>query len=808
MIKNYFKIVFRNARRNPVYFFINIFGLALGMSVTILILLFVQHEFGYDRYHENSDDIYRVSREWFNHDGETNLHLGHVAPPFGPLLKAEFEGVVRESVRFLNQAPLIKVGDESFIEEKFFFADPEVFNVFSWKMLKGDPTSALTYSDGVIITQSTARRYFGNDDPIGKPLEASIGDLRFNLQVRGVVEDVPGNSHFSFDMLASMEPVASFFGSVEQMMQNYGSNNFSTYLLLNENVNYRNFEVQLPGFIDKYLSENSQDTPASKSTQLNLWPLTDIHLHSNLDSEIEANSSIEYVYIYLAIALFILLIACINFMNLSTARSSKRAVEVGIRKVIGADRGLLMRQFIGETVFMSIFSLIAALLFVEMALPVFSSFTGKELSFNLLENTSNLAALIFLVITVSVIAGSYPAFFLSGFEPATVLKGSFKVGSVHKRVLSGLVISQFAISIILIVSVVVVNQQLEYMRSKDLGFDRTDILVLPISDHIVRNYDSIRERLVQHSGIVNISMASRVPSDRLLDSQGTQAEVNNEITPIDIRIADIHVSHNFLETFDIEIIQGRNFDFNLASDSTEAFILNESAVQAVGWQNPEDAVGKQFFYGNRRGYVVGVMKDFHFESLHQSIAPIVLMIPQNRINSVAVKLRGGQRPEVINYLQEEWASFRPDYPFTYYFVEDNFDQQYASEEKLGQIFGFFALLAIIIAVMGLYGLVAFSTQQQFREIGIRKIMGSTVSGIVALLSKDFLKLIGLGFLIAVPVAWYSMSQWLHDFAYRIEIGSTVFLIAGGVVFIIALATITIQSIKAAMMNPVKSLRSE
>jgi putative ABC transport system permease protein len=808
MLKNYIKIVFRNAFRNPVYFFINISGLAMGMCVTILILLFVQHELTYDRYHENSDDIYRVSREWFNQDGETSLHLGHVAPPFGPLLKADFEDVVRESVRFLNQSALIKAGDESFIEERFFFADPEVFNIFSWEVIQGDPETALTYPDGIILTQSTARRYFGNEDPMGKPLEAGFGDLRLNLQVRGIVEDIPGNSHFSFDMLASMEPVASFYGGIDQMMQNYGSNNFSTFLLLNENVNYRHFEAQLPGFIDKYISANSQNIPASESTQLNLWPLTDIHLHSNLDSEIEANSSIEYVYIYLAIALFILLIACINFMNLSTARSSKRALEVGLRKVMGADRRVLMRQFIGETVIMSFISLIAALLLVEMVLPAFSAFTGKELSFSMIDNTSNLAAMFVLIITVGVIAGSYPAFFLSAFEPATVLKGSFKVGSVHKKVRSALVTGQFAISIILIVSVVVVNQQLQFMKSKDLGFDRTDILVLPASDHLIRNYDSVRERLVRHSGIVNVSMASRVPSGRLLDSQGTRAEVNNEITPINIRIADIHVSHSFLETFDIDIIQGRNFDFNLASDSTESFLLNESAVRAIGWQNPEEAIGKQFLYGNRRGYVIGVMKDFHFESLHQSIAPIVFMIPQNRISSVAVKLRAGQRMDVINYLQDEWASLRPDYPFTYYFVEDNFEQQYAAEKKLGQIFGFFAMLAIIIAVMGLYGLVAFSTQQRFREIGIRKILGSTVSGILALLTKDFLKLIGLGFLIGVPVAWYSMNLWLHEFAYRIEIGSTAFLIAGGIVFFIAIVTITVQSIKAAMMNPVKSLRSE
>lgn len=807
MFKNYIKIAWRNLRKNPSYSFINIFGLALGMAVSILILLFIQDELSYDKYHENSDRIYRVSREWFNQNGETSLHLGHVAPPFGPLLEEDFEAV-REAVRFFQINPLVKYRDKAFVEEQFFFADADLFKVFSWEMLKGDPATALTYPDAIVLTRNAARKYFGNEDAMGESLEIEVDGMTFQFQVRGIVKNVPPNSHFQFDFLTSMEPVVQYYGGTEQFMSNYGSNNFATYLLLQENYDYKTLQVQLPDFIDKHMGTNSEGVPASENTQLNLWPLTDIHLHSHLDSEIEANGNIEYVYIYTAIAIFILIIACINFMNLSTARSAKRAVEVGLRKVVGADRKSLIRQFIGESVFLAILAMLVAILLVELALPYFNNFVDKNLSLSFIANYYHLFGMMGIVLLVGLIAGSYPAFFLSGFEPSGVLKGTFKAGGIHQKFRSILVVSQFTISVALIVCMGIVHNQLEFMQNKDLGFDKDNIVTLPTSNQIESNFRSYREQLLQHPGIVNISVASRVPSGRLLDAQDGMAEVNGQLQNIDNRIADIHVSHNFMKTFGINLVAGRDFNYDLASDSTGAFILNESAVETIGWESPEQAIDKEFHYGSRRGRIIGVVQDFNFESLHQRIAPIVFLIPDNRISQVAVKMVDNRREEVLAFLKDRWSLWRPDYPFTYSFVEESFDEQYASERRLGKVFGYFAFLAVIIACLGLFGLASFTAQQRIKEIGIRKVLGATVSQIVLLLSQRFTMLVLLSIVISVPIAWYAMNSWLAGFAYRIDIPVLTFLWAGGAALIIAWLTVSYQSIKAATVNPVKSLRSE
>jgi putative ABC transport system permease protein len=457
---------------------------------------------------------------------------------------------------------------------------------------------------------------------------------------------------------------------------------------------------------------------------------------------------------------------------------------------------------------MAVLSLLFAILIVELMLPVVNDYINLNLELDLLQNYTQLFWLSGIVFFVGLVAGSYPAFFLSGFQPATVLKGSFKAGKVHERFRSVLVVAQFAISIALISCMIIVYTQLDFMRTKDLGFDKENIAVLPISEQITSNYGNIRERLLGHPGILNVSVASRVPSGRLLDSQGTRAEVDGELQDIDFRIADIHISHNFLETFDIDLVAGRNFDINLASDSTEAFILNESAVETIGWSSPDEAIEKQFLYGGRRGRVIGVVNDFNFESLHQSIAPIVFMIPDDRIRNVAVKIRDNSREEVLSFLEEQWATLRPDYPFTYSFVQDNFDEQYNSEERLGTLFGFFSLIAIIIAALGLFGLASFTTQQRIKEIGIRKVLGATVSQIVWLLSTRFTLLVILAIAIATPVAWYSMDQWLEGFAYQIDMPAWSFVIAGGSAIVIAWLTISYQSIRTAILNPVNSLRSE
>ena len=808
MIANYLKIALRNIKRNPLYVSINIFGLAVGLAVSILILLFVRYELSYDRYHEQADRIVRVSRMWFNQSGEISLNIGHTAPPFGPLIKSDFGDDVEHAVRLFNFNPLVTHEQNSFVEEHLFFVDPGIFDLFSWKLLAGNPESLAEFSDAIILTESMANKYFGDESPMGKMLELELPGQKTMFEVRGIMQDIPSNSHFHVDFLASMSPVEEFYGGADEMMKNYGSNNFSTYLLLAEGVTPASLEPKLPGLIDRHMGEMQAGVPASKGTQLSLWPLTSIHLHSNLDSEIEPNGNMDYVITYLAVALFILLIACINFMNLSTARSSLRSMEVGIRKVMGADRSGLIKQFMGESFIMVGIALLFALILVALFLPMFSNFTGKELTINLLFQPGHLIGLVGMVILVGLVAGSYPALFLSGFTPSRVLKGIFKAGSGHKRFRSVMVTGQFAISVMLIVAVMVVIHQLNFMQSKDLGFKKEDIVVLPSSPAITQNYLIFKDRLENHAGIQEVSISSRVPSGRLLDSQGTSAELDGEMSTIDVWISDVHVGHNFIHTYGIQLVAGRDFGYLQATDSTDAFVLNETAVRAIGWSSPDEAIGKRFNYGSRKGFVTGVVKDFHFESLHQPIVPIVFMIPEDRTNLVSIKLNADQKTATMDYLRAEWEALRPGFPFEPKFVDEGFDAQYEAEAKVKTIFTFFAGLAVLISMLGLLGLTTFETAQRTREIGIRKVMGAEVFSIVTLLGKDFLKLVLFGFLVAVPLSWYGMSQWLEGFAYHDGISWQVFAMAGLVAGLVGVFTVSGQAIKAALANPIQSIKNE
>lgn len=810
MLKNYIKIAIRNLVKSPGYSFINIFGLALGITAFVLILLFITDELSYDKYHEKSDNIYRVSREWLNPDGETSLHLGHIAPPFAELIKEEFPDDVKNAVRLFDLSPLISNGDKHLIQDRFFFADPDVFEVFSWTKISGDLTTALESPDGIVLTESMVKVYFGDENPIGKSLDFSYQGVETVFQVNAVIEDVPENSHFKFDFLASMEPVTQFYGGYEAMMQNFGSNNFSTFLLLSDQSNPAELESKFSNLIDKLFPPNQdgENVNASDFMRLHLMPLTDIHLHSHLDSEIEANGNIEYIYIYISVAIFILLIACINFMNLSTARSARRASEVGLRKVMGANRSSLVKQFMGESFLLAFLALILGVVFVEVLLPYFNDFVDKELVLNYFSDYKWTLGLLAVVSFIGLVAGSYPALFLSSFQPAIVLKGSFKAGGAHEWFRSGLVVLQFTISITLIASMGIVFNQLDYVQSKELGFDKENIAVVGVSPEIESNYVDIRNRLLQQPGVIDVSMQSRVPSGRLLDSQGGMYEKNGELINIDFRIADIHVSHNFLNLFGLELVAGRSFDINLASDSTEAFIVNESSIYRLGYINPDESIGKQFNYGGRNGFITGVVQDFHFESLHQSIAPIVFVVSNGRNNSIAVKFRDEYKDETIAFIKDQWASYMPNYPFDYSLIEDSFNEQYEGERTLGEVFAYFAFLAIIIAALGLFGLASFTIQQRVKEIGIRKVLGASVSQIVFLLSTNFTKLVLIAFLFATPIAYFAMKKWLENFAYSEPISVWIFLIGGIIALCIALLTISFQAIKSALLNPAQTLKSE
>ena len=804
MVKNYLKIAIRNMLSQKAYSLINILGLSVGMAACILILLFVNDELSYDKYHENSERIVRVSRAWKNIDGATSLHLGQVAPPFAPLLKSDFEGIVLNAVRFLRDGPLITFEETKIEEEKFFFADPDVFEVFSWKLTMGDPATALKEPNSLVITQSTAEKYFGTANPMGKVLNYNN---EMDMKVTGVMEDVPYNSHFTVDFLCSFQTVEDFFG-VENLMNNWGSNNYGTYLLLPEGYNYMDLQEQLGGFLNKHLQTGSRGRKPEEYNELTLWPITDIHLHSHLDSEIEANGDIAYIYTFTAIAFLILIIACINFMNLSTARSVKRAKEVGLRKVMGANKGMLIRQFLTESILFAVISLVLAIVIVSALLPWFNDFVQKNLSISLAGNLFIISLFTGITLLVGVIAGSYPALFLSRFQPANILKGQNKRNRNGFNLRSGLVVVQFCISMVLIISVGVIQDQLKYMRAKPLGFNKDNLLVLPISDEIYNQYESVRSRLLQQPGINDVSITSRVPSGRLLDSQGATAEVDGDMKAIQFRIADVHIDHAFLASLEVPITAGRDFDINRASDSTEAFILNESAVKAIGWDSNDEALGKAFDYGDRKGKVIGIVKDFHFESLHQEIAPIVFLISSGRSRSMALRINPVHKEKTMSYLKEQWSYLRPGFPFTHYWINEKYSEQYTNEDRLASLVTCFSALAIIIASLGLFGLASFTTEQRFKEIGVRKVMGATVSQILMLLTKGFTYLVCISFLIACVLTWYVMESWLQNFAYQTTISPWPFFWGGALAILIAWLTVGYQSIKAASSNPIEALRHD
>ncbi|HLA69589.1 MAG TPA: ABC transporter permease [Bacteroidota bacterium] len=805
MFSNYLKIAIRNLFKHKGYSFINVFGLTLGMACCILIMLYVQDELSYDRYHTKANRIYRVSRQWMNQDGGISLHLGHIAPPFGPLLRNDFPASVLEVARFLRPGTsLVSYGDHHFQESRFFFADSAVFSIFSWELTGGDPMTALAGPNSVVISESTAKKYFGGEDAMGKVLRLN---QQADLKVTGVMKDVPRNSHFQADFLCSFISFENAVGA-QNLVRNWGSNNFATYILVPETFDPTAFVAQLPAFLDKHMGAAPNGNLPSAGTQLNLWPLTSIHLFSHLDSEVEPNSDVTYIYVYSAVALFVLLIACFNFMNLSTAHASRRAKEVGIRKVLGAYKQLLVRQFLGESILLSFIALVFALGVVHLTLPWFNVFVEKALAVNYAGNWLGLFALGSIAVIVGVIAGAYPAFFLSAFQPASVLKGETARGKAGLRFRSVLVVSQFAISITLIVSMGIVYDQLEFLRKKNLGFDKEMVVFLPARGQIREQFVALRDQLLSQPGITDVTISSRVPSGRLLDSQGGTAEVRGEMQQITTRIADIHVDHNFMKTYRVPFAAGRDFDVKLASDSTEAFVLNEASIAGIGWPSAEEAIGKRFQYGGRTGKVIGVVRDFHFESLHQKIAPIVFLINPGRFNVVSVRIAAGHAERVLSILKDRWQLLRPNYPFIPQFVGDQFNRQYESEERLGQVFGIFSGLAVVIACLGLLGLASFVAERRTKEIGVRKVLGASAGNIVFQLTKQFALLVLIANLVAWPLAYSIMTWWLNGFAYKTSIGLMTFFLAGVLALLVAFLTISFQAIRAAMTNPVKALRYE
>jgi putative ABC transport system permease protein len=790
--------------------FINLFGLTVGLTCCLLILTYILNELSYDKYNKNADQVYRVTRTFYNGNGVATLNLSTISPPFGYYLPTDFPEIIKMTrLLDIGTTPL-RYKDKLINEKDVYFADENLSDVFTINMVEGNPKTALKEPFSVMLTEETAKKYFGSEDPINKVIRASN---QFDVKVTGVYKAFPSNAHMHPNILISFNTLKDSVVYGEQNLRtNWDNNSFFTYLLLPKNYNIENMKARFPAFLDNHMQSEYAPNKPSKFTKLDLQKLTDIHLYSHTDYEAEPNGDITRVYIFSAIALFILLIACINYMNLSTARSALRAREIGIRKVVGASRKELIFQFLSESVLLTWSAIIIAWVLLYAMLPWLNKLSEQDLSVSILMKWQILVPLFLSPFVIGIISGIYPALFMSSFQPVRTLKGLFKIGGSSISFRKVLVVIQFAISIILIITTMIVFQQLRYVQKASLGYDKQHILTLPYYPQLNDQYESFRSSLLRNSNIKDVARSSRIPTGRLLDDMGASAPGSDSLVPVKEEIRFVAADYDFIPTYGIHMVAGRNFSRDYGTD-TSNFVINESAVKAVGWKSAQDAVGKNFKYGSVTGHIIGVMNDFHFESMHQEIKPMILIMPatspgRSFYNSISMKVSGNDIPAAMATLKDTWQKYLPELPYEYTFLDENFEKLYAAEEKQETIFTVFACISIFIACLGLFGLSAFAISQRVKEIGVRKVLGANVSGIVALLSKEFLLLVLIASPIAFLVAWYAMYKWLQDFAYRINIQWWVFLIAAAAALLIALATVSFQAIKAALANPVKSLRSE
>jgi putative ABC transport system permease protein len=795
MLGNYIKITLRNMKRHKGYTFINIAGLAVGIACTIFILLWVKDELSFDRFHENADRIYRVVFSTSDDGSPTNANG---AFGVGPALKRGFPEVI-ETVRLRKMGQGVKryVGykDKKYYELRFFFSEPTIFTVFDFPLVKGDPAKALDEPNSIVLTEEVARKYFGNEDPIGKIIEAdpyNDGELML-FHVTGIAKNVPRNSHFHFDFLASYSSLKEDTDEFSGFYQHF------TYVLLSDKSLAGSLNRKLLDFLRRNWRENPWYT-------ISLQPLLDIRLHSRLKSEIEPTGNILYVYIFTAIAVLVLVIACINFMNLTSARAAKRAKEVGIRKVAGARKNQLVRQFLGESFLLSIISAVTAVLIVIIALPLFNRLTGKGFALSSLIDPSFILGVAAIVLAVGFIAGIYPAFFLSAFQPMHSLKSRFGYSFSGTALRKGLVIFQFTLSIGIIFSTLVVHKQMKYIQSRNLGYDKDQILVIPLNKDLRQNYEGFRNELLKYPGIENTTTSSWVPtrgSGHLsFRFEGYEENLSQVVYGID---------KEFISTYGLKISAGKSIQHLSSNDRTLEFLVSELTTQEAGYFSPQEAVGKSVeeYSDQFRGHIVGVVNDINIYSLHREPYSIIYAVtPIKNHNYLSIRMLPQNISDTITYIQKTWQKMIPSYPLDYFFLDESFEQMHLSDKKMSEIFSIFSILAVFVACMGLFGLAAYTAEQKTKEIGVRKVLGASVPSIYMLLSREFLKWVALANILAWPVAYYAMHKWLQNFAFRVMIGWEIFLASAGVALIISMLTVSYQSIKAAMANPANSLRYE
>ena len=798
MIRNYLTVAIRNLLRQPVYSLINIVGLAIGMAACMLIVLYIQDELSYDRYHPKADRIYRIVDD-IESGGQTIQTAGSPLS-WAPALKRDFPEVDQfVRMRGTGSTWLFKVGDTQFYEKKVIWAEAALFDLFDIPLIAGNPKTALAEPFTIVISEEMAAKYFGGEEAMGQIMGVDNTD---EFRVTGIMRDLPANTHMRPDMFTSYSSLSAYG---DFYLDNWEvHDNFYTYVLLRENANPADLEARMPDFLERYAGDKYRASGVVLSPSLQ--PLPDIHLYSQREGELEPNGDIRFVILYTLIAFLIPLIACINFVNLATARSAMRAREVGVRKVMGANRTQLLGQFLGEAVVMTALAMVISVILVQLALPAVNAIAGKQLIFPL-SNGLVLTALVLGTIVVGLAAGSYPAVYLSGFLPTEVLKGSLKSATRGLGLRKVLVVVQFAMSIFLLVGTAVIYDQLEFISTKRLGFNKEQVMVLPITGPLQRrNTPVLKERLSQLPGVSGVATTNGVPGMRVIPIMAVRPD---GMAPEDhLMMATLEVDEHFLDVMEIEIVAGRNFSPDWGTDSTTGFLLNETAVRYQGWGTPRDAIDRPFewlSFGGAKGRVIGVVKDFHLRTIHDEIEPVVILSHLYH-QYVLIRLEPDGTSETISRISEAWRNVDASFPMDYTFLDEDFDRLYRDDRRLGEVFAIFAMLGVVVACLGLLGLASFSIQQRTREIGIRKVLGSSISSIVVLLLKDFMKYVLLGNLIAWPLAYFVMTRWLQNYAYAADLNYAWFVVGGIVALVIAWLTIGAHAVAASRRNPVNALR--
>ena len=805
MFKNYLKIALRNMFRNKLYSLINLTGLAIGLAACLMIWLWVQDEMNYDRFHTNAERIYRVERKIDFRDIHTQTPS--TSGPFGPALVNDYPEIANY-VRVHRNELSIKDHRNLFHKQQIIVADNSIFEIFDFHLESGDPKTALTQPKSIVLTRDNALKYLGTADAVGKSLNVDWRGTVADFQVTGILEEVPHNSHVQFDVLASIS-------SYPPEELNFWHNNFLyTYVLLREGTSVEETEKKFSVFLTKYMGADitkilGPETDVNDVFQLKLYPLLDIHLYPAQEFEIEPQGRISSIYLFSAIAFLILIIACINFMNLSTARASKRAREVGIRKTVGAHRRQLRGQFLGESVLLAFMALILAVLLIRLFIPVFNSISGKFLSMGMLFHVSNWIILIGIALAAGLLAGLYPAFYLTRFDPAKVLKGGVQSGTGKSIFRRSMAVIQFVISITLIIGTLIIFKQMDYIQKKSLGFDKENVIILSAESKIIhQNIDAFRNTLTQDPRIKSVAVSSNVPGSARFTDTTYKRPDTDDIFPLIFMTAD----YEFVETYGFEVTHGRAFSKEFGADIDGAIMLNQAAAREIGYM-PEEAVGKKllrFMSLNefKELTIVGVVKDFHFKSLHKIIDPILLSLDPQNFNTISVRIRPGDIRGTIGFIQQKWGDIFPGEQFEYNFLDSRINLLYRSESRMRSIFLIFSILSIFVACLGLFGLAAFTAEERTKEIGVRKVLGASAANILLLLSKEFSKWVLMANLIAWPIAYYMMNRWLQNFAYQTSIGLWPFLLSALLALIIALFTVSYQSVRAALADPVDCLRYE